>query len=82
MSVWITSCFISDTSVCKTFIIIFVVSLAHSTLGEWVILNSKCKDRFWILSPQGNRIKAQRAQYKEFLKSGLKTRFWWVGQRP
>ena len=34
-----------------------------------------CRGRFWILSPQGNKIKAQRAQYKEFLESWLKTRF-------
>ena len=37
--------------------------------------NSTCNGRFWILSPQGNRIKAQKAQYKEFLESGLKTGF-------
>ena len=35
-----------------------------------------CKGRVWILRPQDNKIKAQRAQYKEFLENGLKTRFW------
>ena len=31
--------------------------------------------KFWILNQKGKRIKAQRAQYKEFVESGLKTRF-------
>ena len=34
-----------------------------------------CKGSFWILDPKGKRIKAQRAQFKEFVESGLKTRF-------
>ena len=46
-----------------------------------IIIIIICKSRFWILSPQDNRIMVQRAQYKEFLESGLKTRFQWVGQR-
>ena len=39
-----------------------------------------CKGRFWILSPKGKRIKAQRAQYKEFVESGLKTKLQLIGQ--
>ena len=30
-----------------------------------------CKATFWSLSPEGERIKAQRAQYNEFVESGL-----------
>ena len=41
---------------------------------------SNCKGRFWIPNPKGKRIKAQRAQYKEFVESGLKTRLQWIGQ--
>ena len=39
-----------------------------------------CKGGFWILSPKCKRIKVQRAQYKEFVESGLKTRLKWIGQ--
>ena len=40
-----------------------------------------CKGRFWILSPKGRWIKGQRAQYNEFIESGLKTELQWIGQR-
>ena len=40
-----------------------------------------CKGGFWILVPKGKRTKAQRAQYKELVESGLKTKFQWVRQR-
>ena len=33
------------------------------------------KDTFWFPSPKMKRIKAQRAQYNESVKSGLGTRF-------
>ena len=32
---------IGDISVCKIYIVIFIVSLAYSTLSEWAILYSK-----------------------------------------
>ena len=38
------------------------------------------KKKNWILSPKCKRIKVQRAQYKEFVESGLKTRLKWIGQ--
>ena len=40
-----------------------------------------CKGGFWILSPKGKWIKAQRVQYNEFIESGLKTRFQLIRQR-
>ena len=36
---------------------------------------------FLDVGSKGKRIKAQKAQYKEFVKGGLKTRFQWIGQR-
>ena len=30
-----------------------------------------CKVTIWFLRPKGKRIQAQRAQYNEFVKSGL-----------
>ena len=44
-------------------------------------INHSCKGRFWVLSLKGKRIKAQSTRYKEFVESGLKTRFQWIGQR-
>ena len=39
-----------------------------------MIHKTNCKGKFWILSPKDKRIKTQRAQYKKFVESGLKTR--------
>ena len=39
-----------------------------------------CKGGFWIFSPKDRWIKAQRAQYNEFVESGLKTRLQWLEQ--
>ena len=47
---------------------------------KWSFWYHTCKGTIWILSPKGKRIKGQRAQYNEFVESGLETRFWWTGQ--
>jgi len=41
--------------------------------------NCCCKGTFWFLSPKDKKIKAQRAQYNEFVESGLETRLQWDG---
>ena len=39
------------------------------------LTNAYCKGGLWFLSPKDEWIKAQRAQYNEFVESGLKS---WV----
>ena len=38
-----------------------------------VKLKGHCKGRFWFISPKDEWIKAQRAQYNEFVESKLKS---------
>lgn len=54
--------------------VIHLTETANMTKKSFVLLKYNFEDWVWIVSPRCNRIKAQKAEYNKFVKSGLKTK--------
>ena len=73
---WIcTILYIQSTKFFKKCTQLYTFNIQHFSKNiHHFLKNVYCKDRVWCPSPKSRWTKAQKAQYNEFIESGLETR--------